>query len=300
LDLLFHYKFFNFCKTGYFKVPPRFVKRPSNINVTLKSDAELECSAYGVPTPTVQWFKNGEPIYPSEYFQFSPNHGNLKILGIIAQDEGYYQCLASNELNTVQSVAKLNVQLSDDEQHESTTFMPLSASEETSETAEAVKAKQNNKIALTESTSTTTTSKRAFYNSFSSLAPLQNVAMALSGSPPIAPIVHLSAPTDLKVIRTSPRSLHVQWQPPSIVRNSPQPDLSSNHLLYYISWRQVNKHFLMTACKFGSRLKSRLKRIHPHLFVIIIYFYVISRLVELYKQKLSFLKIFGLRNVKKN
>ena len=91
-------------------VSPRFLKQPANLNVTLKTDAELECSAYGIPTPTIQWFKNGEPIYPSEYFQFSPNQGNLKILGIIGQDEGYYQCLASNELNTIQSVAKLTVQ----------------------------------------------------------------------------------------------------------------------------------------------------------------------------------------------
>lgn len=90
-------------------VSPRFLKRPVSVNATLKSDVEFECSVYGVPKPMVQWFKNGEPIYPSEYFQFNSNQGSLKILGIIAQDEGYYQCLASNELNTIQSVAQLSV-----------------------------------------------------------------------------------------------------------------------------------------------------------------------------------------------
>lgn len=97
------------------KVPPRFLRQPASVlNVSLKSDAELECSAYGVPNPTIQWFKNGEPIYPSEYFQLNAHTGSLRILGIIAQDEGYYQCLASNELNTIQAVAQLVVQLDDD------------------------------------------------------------------------------------------------------------------------------------------------------------------------------------------
>lgn len=83
--------------------------------MTLKSDAELECSAYGVPTPTIQWFKNGEPIYPSEYFQLNSHTGSLRILGIIAQDEGYYQCLASNELNTIQAVAQLVVHVNEND-----------------------------------------------------------------------------------------------------------------------------------------------------------------------------------------
>ncbi|RNA29665.1 neogenin isoform X5 [Brachionus plicatilis] len=90
-------------------VAPRFVKEPANLNASLKSDAELECSAYGVPHPTIQWYKNGEPIYPSDYFQFNSNQGNLKILGIIGQDEGYYQCVASNHLATIQSMAQLIV-----------------------------------------------------------------------------------------------------------------------------------------------------------------------------------------------
>jgi neogenin len=80
-----------------------------SINATLKSDVEFECMAYGVPKPQIQWFKNGEPIYPSGYFQFNSNQGSLKILGVIAQDEGYYQCLISNELNTIHSVAQLNI-----------------------------------------------------------------------------------------------------------------------------------------------------------------------------------------------
>lgn len=96
-------------------VSPHFLKRPSNVNATLKSNVEFECNAYGIPRPKIQWFKNGEPIYPSNYFVFDSKKGNLKILGIIAQDEGYYQCLASNDLGTIQSVSQLVVQSSDNE-----------------------------------------------------------------------------------------------------------------------------------------------------------------------------------------
>lgn len=90
-------------------VYPYFLKRPLNLNTTVKSSVEFECSAFGIPPPTIQWFKNGEPIYPSDYFHFDSNRGNLKILGIISQDEGYYQCLANNQLGTIQSVASLTV-----------------------------------------------------------------------------------------------------------------------------------------------------------------------------------------------
>ena len=70
-------------RSGVLKVlvAPRFLKRPLSINATLKSDVEFECNVYGVPKPAIQWFKNGEPIYPSEYFQFNSNQGSLKILG---------------------------------------------------------------------------------------------------------------------------------------------------------------------------------------------------------------------------
>lgn len=159
----------------YDLVPPRFVRQPpATMNVSLKSDAELECSAYGVPTPTIQWFKNGEPIYPSEYFQLNAHTGSLRILGIIAQDEGYYQCLASNQLNTIQAVAQLVVQLdssADDNDDDDTDY------------SQAIGASQF-----------------ASLNNFGSA----NMARKTSTSQYASsthPIVHLSAPVKLRLLK---------------------------------------------------------------------------------------------------
>ena len=194
-------------------VTPRFIKRPANLNVTLKSDAELECSAYGVPPPTIQWFKNGEPIYPSDYFQFNANEGNLKILGIISQDEGYYQCLASNELNTIQSVAQLFVQPED---YQSEDYLDSN--------------KVGKKVSATTMIAPVVLNKLGFTTQSSVL------------STPMS-IVHLSAPISLHVIQIKPKSLHLAWQRPAIVRNIPlnnnnnDQNIDSNVLYYAVNWK---------------------------------------------------------------
>ena len=147
-----------------------------------------------MPKPSIQWFKNGEPIYPSEYFQFSQN--NLKILGIIAQDEGYYQCLASNELNTIQSVAQLNVLV------EEYSFNENSDDYENGYTT------KNEKI-----------SKQQILD-------LKQLS---------SPTVQLSAPVNLTIINKKSRSFQIEWKPPSVIR-SPKYDITSpliNNSLYY-------------------------------------------------------------------
>ena len=50
-------------------VAPEFVKKPENTLAFEKEDVTLECSVYGRPQVTVQWYKNGDLIVESEYFQ---------------------------------------------------------------------------------------------------------------------------------------------------------------------------------------------------------------------------------------
>lgn len=203
-------------------VAPRFIKRPSNLNITLKSDAELECTAYGVPTPVIQWFKNGEPIYPSEYFQFNSNQGNLKILGIIAQDEGYYQCLASNELNTIQSVAQLTV-LSDDYSNDNP---QLNEDYEESEYALNKMGSKSKKATISPSSHV----KQKASNLFSFASTIA----------PTSSVVHLSAPVNLRIIRSKPRALQLEWHAPSIVRNEDKLNLNKDSLIYSVNWKAKN------------------------------------------------------------
>ena len=54
---------------NYFsKVPPNVADAeiPSEVSVLLGENVELVCNANGIPTPLIQWLKDGKPIVNSE------------------------------------------------------------------------------------------------------------------------------------------------------------------------------------------------------------------------------------------
>ncbi len=89
-------------------IAPSLSKVPQDTVAVEKGDIELECEAEGIPEPTVQWYKNGDLIIESEYFQVVRG-SSLKILGLVGLDAGIYQCMASNLAGNVQSSAQLRV-----------------------------------------------------------------------------------------------------------------------------------------------------------------------------------------------
>ncbi|XP_072528376.1 neogenin isoform X8 [Salminus brasiliensis] len=88
------------------QVPPRFLKKPSNIYAHEAMDIIFECEVAGSPAPTVKWLKNGDAVIPSDYFKIVNQH-DLQVLGLVRSDEGFYQCLAENEAGNVQASAQL-------------------------------------------------------------------------------------------------------------------------------------------------------------------------------------------------
>lgn len=50
-------------------VPPRFLKKPSNMYAHEAMDIVFECDVVGSPAPTVKWVKNGDAVIPSDYFK---------------------------------------------------------------------------------------------------------------------------------------------------------------------------------------------------------------------------------------
>jgi hypothetical protein len=58
-------------------VPPAFTRRPTHYEAAEKEDILLECEATGVPAPEVTWYKNGDLIIQSEYFQVEKTGGEL-------------------------------------------------------------------------------------------------------------------------------------------------------------------------------------------------------------------------------
>ncbi|KAM6257696.1 neogenin isoform 1-T1 [Porphyrio hochstetteri] len=88
------------------QVPPEFLKRPANIYAHESMDIVFECEVTGKPTPTVKWVKNGDMVIPSDYFKIVKEH-NLQVLGLVKSDEGFYQCIAENDVGNAQAGAQL-------------------------------------------------------------------------------------------------------------------------------------------------------------------------------------------------
>ncbi|XP_067312783.1 neogenin 1a [Pseudorasbora parva] len=88
------------------KASPQFLKKPSHMYAHEATDVIFECEVTGSPAPTIKWVKNGDAVIPSDYFKIIKEH-NLQVLGLVKSDEGFYQCLAENDVGNVQSSAQL-------------------------------------------------------------------------------------------------------------------------------------------------------------------------------------------------
>ncbi|KAG9351827.1 hypothetical protein JZ751_023078 [Albula glossodonta] len=87
--------------------PPRIVEHPSDLIVSKGEPATLNCKAEGRPTPTVEWYKDGERVEtdrdnPRSHRMLLPS-GSLFFLRIVhgrrsKPDDGNYVCVARNYL----------------------------------------------------------------------------------------------------------------------------------------------------------------------------------------------------------
>ncbi|EJD75220.1 immunoglobulin I-set domain-containing protein [Loa loa] len=93
------------------KVAPKIISEPNDVVAQETTDVEFNCEASGEPGPAISWYKNGETIIASEYFVIEATR--LRVLGLVRNDQGVYQCIAENDAGSVQSNAQLIVDSSD-------------------------------------------------------------------------------------------------------------------------------------------------------------------------------------------
>ncbi|XP_034047679.1 netrin receptor DCC [Thalassophryne amazonica] len=87
----------------------QFLQRPSAVTALLGTDAVLECSATGYPTPSIQW-RRGEELIQSWNKKFSLLAGsNLIIRSVTDDDSGSYGCTAANKIHNITATAQLSV-----------------------------------------------------------------------------------------------------------------------------------------------------------------------------------------------
>ncbi|KAI4578501.1 hypothetical protein MJG53_011356 [Ovis ammon polii x Ovis aries] len=99
---------------NYFsKVPPNVADAeiPSEVSVLLGENVELVCNANGIPTPLIQWLKDGKPIVNSETerIRVTADGSTLNIYGALPSDMGKYTCVATNPAGEEDRIFNLNV-----------------------------------------------------------------------------------------------------------------------------------------------------------------------------------------------
>ena len=93
---------------------PEFIQHPKNQTLTEGDNATFTCDTSGNPSPTLSWTKDGSVVNLTSRISLSLDNTLLVITNVSRGDNGEYICVATNDVNEVQSNSStLNVQCKD-------------------------------------------------------------------------------------------------------------------------------------------------------------------------------------------
>ncbi|XP_011246353.1 hemicentin-1 isoform X3 [Mus musculus] len=97
----------------FIQVPPSVAgaEVPSEVSVLLGENVELVCNADGIPTPHLQWLRDGKPIVngETERVRVTTDGSTLNIYRALTSDMGKYTCVATNPAGEEDRIFNLNV-----------------------------------------------------------------------------------------------------------------------------------------------------------------------------------------------
>ncbi|KAH9498301.1 hypothetical protein Btru_006486 [Bulinus truncatus] len=90
---------------------PSFLSTPQDLERTIGSEAEFECTSAGNPEPEIKWYKDGRLLIATGTVKMSSagNKHKLKLTNIIQSDEGEYTCKAESLAGTKTCGAVLTI-----------------------------------------------------------------------------------------------------------------------------------------------------------------------------------------------
>ena len=74
-----------------------FRVRPTPLQLTEFDDVVLECSAIGIPEPSILWLFNDAEVLPGGRVEIDNMTNRLTVQSTSVDDSGVYTCAASND-----------------------------------------------------------------------------------------------------------------------------------------------------------------------------------------------------------
>lgn len=84
--------------------------KPDVLRPMLNSNVALDCKVSGHPIESVYWLHDGRSLQPHERLQISDDGFRVHITKCQKEDEGIYQCFASNSKDQAYGVAEITLE----------------------------------------------------------------------------------------------------------------------------------------------------------------------------------------------